>query len=347
MTAKTEAPTRTLTFVNMSAEIHVHKAGCADLGKGKYRYEASRWDEDCADRRDIVNAIYGPDAGSFYDEAGLTEADWEQYDCDIIVMPCVGTLPHDLGSRFDESISTTTTIENTTTEREITMNTKTNTAAGFVVEFIDKGVWHVVDRSTDEIVGVYSGRAAARAAVAKMKADAPVEQVVEQVVEQPKKVDPLQEISDKIIAKKAAGEYAKEKKAAKSSKASKSSTPKAEKVERTPAPSAFALRKRAANFDALRDEKGNLPAGLVDAYKPRGGFGIVGLYFTTAASFDVSQVSTSYVLRCEEHGDLREVGDKREGRYAASQVLAWSPACAALAKQREKDAAKAEKGSKA
>ena len=103
--AKASAPTRTVTIVNNSGEMHVHAAGCADLTKrnSKYAFAASQWNEDVADHRDIVNSIYGPDAGGFYEEAGLTEADWEEFDMDIKVYPCVGKdLPYDLGSRYDD-----------------------------------------------------------------------------------------------------------------------------------------------------------------------------------------------------------------------------------------------------
>lgn len=212
------------------------------------------------------------------------------------------------------------------------------------IENIDKGVWDVTDIETGAVVATSPGRAAARKFVAEQKdgAVAVVESVDSEVIaktdsEVSVKTDDtaktLKEVMDRVLDKKAKGEYDKPKRAAKPKGEPKA---KAEPKDREFAPSEFSLRKRAKNFDALRDEKGNLPAGLVDAFQPRGGHGIVGLYATLLATFDVSQIGTTYVLRAEQYGDVVEVSDKRDGRLKAASIESWSKGAAKAAK----DAAK-------
>jgi len=79
--------------------IHVHRTGCADLRKPKYRpYAAdSMYDEQFATFKEVVESFYGPDAGSFYTDAGYDPADpevWREYSGEFKVFPCI-TLPDD------------------------------------------------------------------------------------------------------------------------------------------------------------------------------------------------------------------------------------------------------------
>jgi hypothetical protein len=89
--------------------VHVHDAECGDRRKAIYRDFDSQqdWNNpiEARDVRDVVDYLYGPEAGSFYTESGWdtdeTEAQrnetaWVEYAGEVKVMPCVD-LPRDIG----------------------------------------------------------------------------------------------------------------------------------------------------------------------------------------------------------------------------------------------------------
>jgi hypothetical protein len=176
----------------------------------------------------------------------------------------------------------------------------------YAVEQIDKGVWELVNRTANTTVHTFPSRATARAALDQLKNGASEEEAI-------------------------AGKTAKTSRSVKSS-SSKSKTATKAKTAKTSnksvrrengseQPTAFALKKRAKNFDAMRDAKGNLPVGLLDVFNPRNSEGFVCLYHTLSVQgFDTSQIGTTYVLRDEVSGETVEVSDKREGRLAASKI---------------------------
>jgi hypothetical protein len=68
-------------------QIHVHKPGCADTTRDRYRHlsEAERgWTIQVASFREIVEAVYPP-SDFCYD----ADTEWELYSGDIKVFPCV------------------------------------------------------------------------------------------------------------------------------------------------------------------------------------------------------------------------------------------------------------------
>lgn len=74
---------------------HVHAAGCADLKRGEYRTLVGQDVENYTEAtslKDLVDAEYGPDAGSFYEESGLDADDpnaWRGYVAEFKVFPCI------------------------------------------------------------------------------------------------------------------------------------------------------------------------------------------------------------------------------------------------------------------
>jgi hypothetical protein len=77
--------------------MHVHRAGCADLKRGQYRHMAAheQWTEEHNTVRSVVESVYGPEAGSFYAEAGLEDDPkaWESYVGEFWFAPCTDSLP--------------------------------------------------------------------------------------------------------------------------------------------------------------------------------------------------------------------------------------------------------------
>lgn len=83
-----------VTITNVGDRMDVHAAGCHDLGKAKYRplFITSQWTIDAATQKEVVEDVYGPDAGSFYEEYGLDPADptnWLHYRGEFHFYPCV------------------------------------------------------------------------------------------------------------------------------------------------------------------------------------------------------------------------------------------------------------------
>jgi hypothetical protein len=75
---------------------HVHAAGCKDLNKRIYRdpeLGASADDfYEVTSKKDCVEGVYGPAAGSFYEEMGLDPEDptaWTHYVQDFKFFPCI------------------------------------------------------------------------------------------------------------------------------------------------------------------------------------------------------------------------------------------------------------------
>jgi len=172
----------------------------------------------------------------------------------------------------------------------------------YAVEQLDKGSWEVVNRTTNKTVHIFPSRATARAALDQLKKGASQEEVI-------------------------AGKTASKTKTQKSSKTAtkaktvKTSNKSVRRENGSEQPTAFALKKRAKNFDAMRHAQGNLPVGLIDVFNPRNSEGFVCLYHTLSVEgFDTSQIGTTYVLRDEVSGETVEVSDKREGRLAASKI---------------------------
>jgi hypothetical protein len=78
--------------------IHVHKPGCADTKRGRYRHPfvEEPWVIDVASVKELVEEHYGPQAGSFYEESGKAADDpeaWRDYVGEFQIFPCVGPLP--------------------------------------------------------------------------------------------------------------------------------------------------------------------------------------------------------------------------------------------------------------
>jgi len=80
------------------AHIRVHVAGCRDLSR---IHGGETYDEDHDSVQSIVESVYGPEAGSFYAENEIPEAEWDtawkdhDYVADFDFAPCVGALPFD------------------------------------------------------------------------------------------------------------------------------------------------------------------------------------------------------------------------------------------------------------
>lgn len=177
----------------------------------------------------------------------------------------------------------------------------------YAVEQLDKGAWEVVNRSTNESVHVFATRARARAALDALNKGASEQEVRDGVADKSKMTNIKRDMK-KNLAKE------------------KTSNLSVRRIHGSEQPTAFALKKRAKNFDAMIDRYGKLPQGLIDVFNPRNVEGFVGLYHTiSVVEFDVSQIATTYVLRVEETGELFECSDKRDGRLRASQLTAKPP----------------------
>jgi hypothetical protein len=77
---------------------HVHAAGCAHLKRAEYRNlhrgDTGTYHEDHDTVRSVVDSVYGPSSGGFYEESELDpETAWEHYVDDFYFAPCTGALP--------------------------------------------------------------------------------------------------------------------------------------------------------------------------------------------------------------------------------------------------------------
>jgi len=176
----------------------------------------------------------------------------------------------------------------------------------YAVEQLDKGAWELVNRTANTTVHTFPSRATARAALDALK----------------KGVSEEEAIAGKTAkTSRTVKSSSTKSKTAKTSKTTSSKSASEKRVHGSEQPTAFALKKRAKNFDAMRDAKGNLPVGLIDVFNPRNSEGFVCLYHTLSVQgFDTSRIGTTYVLRDEVSGETVEVSDKREGRLAASKI---------------------------
>lgn len=87
-----------------TGEIDIHAEGCADVRR-RPQYQTSRFlgyalrVDEVADLREVVEMTYGPEAGSYYAEAGIDEADyaeaWQEFVGNFVVKPCVRGLVRD------------------------------------------------------------------------------------------------------------------------------------------------------------------------------------------------------------------------------------------------------------
>lgn len=74
--------------------IHVHRAGCRDAIKAEGK-GGVRWALQAHDVKDVVMDSFGPDAGSYFEEAGFTpgtpeyDTAWEQYVGEFKFFACV------------------------------------------------------------------------------------------------------------------------------------------------------------------------------------------------------------------------------------------------------------------
>lgn len=81
------------------ADLLVHAAGCADLHRGHCRGQ-EQWTIEATSIHAVVDAVYGPDAGSFYEESATlvdgewVPAPWTDYEGEFHFAPCVD-LPRD------------------------------------------------------------------------------------------------------------------------------------------------------------------------------------------------------------------------------------------------------------
>jgi hypothetical protein len=86
--------TYTIVHPNSSKHGHwdIHRCGCADL-KRVPAYD--RYEVEATSLKDIVEDVYGPAAGSFYEENGFEEDDpkaWEFFAGEFRALPCAGHL---------------------------------------------------------------------------------------------------------------------------------------------------------------------------------------------------------------------------------------------------------------
>lgn len=85
-----------------SAEtMHIHKVGCREIShnNGYSDPTEANCPIEVADFRECVLAIYGPEAGSFFEESGFDPNDpnaWKQFAFDFRVFPCVKNLPYNI-----------------------------------------------------------------------------------------------------------------------------------------------------------------------------------------------------------------------------------------------------------
>lgn len=87
---------RVVVIVN-HGDMTAHKPGCRDIERQCAGGRAHWWTETgIRDFHDVVLAVYGPNAGSFFRECDDTMADWEQHAGYIHVAPCMGGLSHDI-----------------------------------------------------------------------------------------------------------------------------------------------------------------------------------------------------------------------------------------------------------
>jgi hypothetical protein len=73
----------------------VHKAGCRDLKRGELAY-ADKFNETHETVEFLVEATYGPDAGSFYEEhwgEDIPADAWTHYEGEFHLNPCCASLP--------------------------------------------------------------------------------------------------------------------------------------------------------------------------------------------------------------------------------------------------------------
>jgi hypothetical protein len=80
---------------------HVHTADCADLKRGQYRM-VSRYEkmtEEHNSQRSVVESIYGPAGGSFYEEQwgdDIPADAWTHYEGEFWFAPCTKELPAEI-----------------------------------------------------------------------------------------------------------------------------------------------------------------------------------------------------------------------------------------------------------
>lgn len=77
---------------------HIHKPGCQDTKRGRYlsTWVEEPWELEVSSLKEIVEAFYGPEAGSFYGENGFAADDpeaWRYFAAEFQIFPCVGKLP--------------------------------------------------------------------------------------------------------------------------------------------------------------------------------------------------------------------------------------------------------------
>jgi len=81
-----------------SGSLHVHKPGCADTTRGIYRGAEDPWVIEVDSFKHLVEEHYGPQAGSFFEEAGHAADDpdaWRDYASEFKVFPCLPALPEE------------------------------------------------------------------------------------------------------------------------------------------------------------------------------------------------------------------------------------------------------------
>lgn len=188
----------------------------------------------------------------------------------------------------------------------------------YAVEQIDKGAWEVVNRTSNTTVHTFPTRARARAALEALNKGASEQDVRDGVSNKSKMTNIKSDMKKNLKTQKTSTDAAKK------------------RVHGSEQPTAFALKKRAKNFEAMKSN-GKLPKGLIDVFNPRNTEGFVGLYHTISVElFDVSQIATTYVLHDEVTGELFECSDKREGRLFASKIESKSAAKKPAVKSKKK-----------
>lgn len=97
-----------LSLISCSKGIRfrVHAAGCADVPRDIRKYRGDdKWDLDAASKREVASEMFGPSAGSFYEEAGGAEVNGsldEYLDGtlgEFHFAPCCSSLPAKLDAK--------------------------------------------------------------------------------------------------------------------------------------------------------------------------------------------------------------------------------------------------------
>jgi hypothetical protein len=85
-----------LAYNDQTGAGHVHKPGCNHTNR--QAYITGGWEQEVSTMKELVDAFWGPNAGSFYEECWLDpETAWETYmEGNVIIAPCAKQLTEGL-----------------------------------------------------------------------------------------------------------------------------------------------------------------------------------------------------------------------------------------------------------